>query len=251
MQTGTRWPKSACTDCPFALSMPSGRQRVFALYLEEPAAVVRDLTLEHTALALNPRQGLAGRSTLADLLAATGRHDHLLTRFAAYLAVVPWQVCEVRRAIRPSPDDYAQAGQAARSVRILAHGGQVAMHARLADLARVPLKIEGDGIARAWLRQRCGQYPDAEHFIVAAPGGLVDKDGPGFAAAWNDAAAPWMPRHADALRAAWAIRRDTALPLQSPSACHRTGGTRTEAARLPNAATDLAASSISARRGAV
>lgn len=94
---GPGQPKSACTYCPFALTAPAGRNRVLALYLDQPDAAVRDLTLEHTALALNPRQGLAGRGTLAELLASTGRHDHLLARFRARLAALPWQVCDVRR----------------------------------------------------------------------------------------------------------------------------------------------------------
>lgn len=173
-QTGARWPKSACTYCPFAFSTPTGRERVLALYLDEPAAAIRDLTLEHVALALNPRQSLVGRGTLAALLVGTGRHDHLLARFGDHLAVTPWQVYEVRRVIRPCSADHGKPGQAFRSVRILATGSQTAMHGRLTDLAERTGQSPAtgaDGIARAWLRHRDGRYPDAEHFLVAAQSG--------------------------------------------------------------------------------
>lgn len=130
-QTGVRWPKSACTYCVFALATPAGRARVLDLYLDEPSAAVRDLLLEHIALSLNPRQGLAGRGTLAALLADSRRHGQILGEFASLLATSPWQVCEVRRAIRPRLTDPRLAGSATRSVQILATGSQAAMHSTL------------------------------------------------------------------------------------------------------------------------
>jgi hypothetical protein len=39
--------------------------------------------------------------------------------------------------------------------------------------------IDGeDGIERAWLRRRGATFPAAEHFLVAAPAGPEDKEGP-------------------------------------------------------------------------
>jgi hypothetical protein len=200
-QTGVHWPKSACTYCVFALATSTGRARILDLYLGQPDAAIRDLMLEHSALSLNPRQGLAGDGTLAALLATTGRHDQILRQFAAHLHAAPWQVCEVRRAIRPSPADPARAGTATRSLRILASGSQPVMHGELVALAataRVPLATGADRITRAWLRHRVGRYPDAEHFLVAVPAGPQAKDGPGFARAWREATAqpPGYPRSA-------------------------------------------------------
>jgi hypothetical protein len=41
-----------------------------------------------------------------------------------------------------------------------------------------------DRIERAWLRRRGEFLPAADWFLVAAPQGAEDKEGPGFAAAW-------------------------------------------------------------------
>ena len=62
--TGADWPKSACTYCPFALCNTAGRERVLAAYRAEPAAGVQALVLEHIAVSLNPRQGLAAGERL-------------------------------------------------------------------------------------------------------------------------------------------------------------------------------------------
>jgi hypothetical protein len=182
-RTGVRWPKSACTYCPFALTSRTGRARVLDLYLHEPAAAIRDLTLELTAVTLNPRQTLAGHgNTLAGLLAATGRHDAILAAFASHLDTLPWQICEIRRAITR--------GRAARSLQIRGRGTRAGTeHAltRLAAQAGATLIAGTDGITRAWLRHRTGTDPDAEHFLAATPAGPAPKTGPGFAAAWHAA----------------------------------------------------------------
>jgi hypothetical protein len=46
-----------------------------------------------------------------------------------------------------------------------------------------------DGIERAWLRRRGAAFPAAEDFLVAAPAGPQDEDGPGFESAWQAATA--------------------------------------------------------------
>lgn len=190
--TGVQWPKSACTYCPFGLATPGGRARVLAAYLAEPDTCIRDLVIEHIAVTLNPRQSLTGHGTLASLLASTGQHDEILAGFARELATIPWQVQEVRRAIRPWPGDLTRPGQAARSLRTLAAGCREAMAGRLAALAAsagIPLVAGTDGITRAWLRRRADRYPCAEHFLASVPAGPQSKDGPGFSAAWLAASA--------------------------------------------------------------
>jgi hypothetical protein len=188
--TGVDWPKSACTYCPFALCSTAGRERVLAAYRADPAAGVHALLLEHIAVSLNPRQGLAAGERLSGLLAATGQHHDVLSAFGAHLNRMPWRVYEVRRVIRPRAGDPARAANASRSLRAVAAGSRTQMTAVLRTMARAErIHVEDqDGIGRAWLRRRGTTFPAAEHFLVAAPAGPADKDGPGFAAAWQAAA---------------------------------------------------------------
>lgn len=190
--TGTSWPKSACTYCPFALCNAAGRERVLAAYLAEPAAGVHALVTEHIAVSLNPRQGLAAGDRLSDLLAATGQHQAVLAGFTGQLTRMPWRVYDVRRVIKPRAADPAKAANAARSLRAIAAGSREQMTAVLRELAHIKgAAIENsDGIDRAWLRHRDTTLPAAEHFLVAAPAGPGDKEGPGFQRAWQAATAP-------------------------------------------------------------
>jgi hypothetical protein len=105
---------------------------------------------------------------------------------------MPWKVYDVRRVIRPRADDPAKAANASRSVRAVASGSRDQMTAVLRDLAHAEDAEIGndDGIERAWIRRRGTTLPAAEHFLVAAPAGPEDKEGPGFQAAWHTAATP-------------------------------------------------------------
>jgi hypothetical protein len=163
-----------------------------AAYRAEPAAGVQALILEHIAVALNPRQGLAAGERLSSLLAGSGQHHGVLSAFRAELGRMTWAVYDVRRVIRPSRSDSCKAANAARSLRAVATGSQAAMRAALRELAAgQEATIEADaGIERAWLRRRGTALPTAEHFLVAAPAGPHAKEGPGFAAAWKAATAP-------------------------------------------------------------
>jgi len=176
---GVRWLKSACVYCPFALLNHSGRRRVMDMYAAEPETGVPGLLMEHLAVSLNPRQGLMAGRRLADLLAKSPAHTATMTLFGQRLDACPWNVYEVRRALRPN----------ARWLRIAATGSRAAMTAELADLARAAdLTVTAeDGIARTWLRRRGPVFPTAEHFYVAAPAGASQKEGRGFAAAWEAA----------------------------------------------------------------
>jgi hypothetical protein len=200
--TGVDWPKSACTYCPFALCSAAGRERVMASYRAEPAAGVQALILEHIAVALNPRQGLAAGERLSSLLAGSGQHDEVMSAFAAELDGMTWAVYDVRRVIRPSRSDPSKAANAARSLRTVARGSQAAMRAALRELAATQhAAIAADGgIERAWLRRRGAALPTAEHFLVAAPAGPQDKERPGFAAAWKTATAPAAGQPGSALQ---------------------------------------------------
>jgi hypothetical protein len=162
---------------------------VLAAYRAEPAAGVQALILEHIAVSLNPRQGLAAGKRLSGLLAESGQHQDVMAAFSAELDRMPWRVYEVRRAIRPRATDPAKAANASRSLRAVAGGGRAQMLAILRELAESEgAAIEDDGgIERAWLRRRGATFPAAEHFLVTAPAGPDNKEGPGFAAAWQAA----------------------------------------------------------------
>jgi hypothetical protein len=182
-----QWIKSACTYCPFALLNKGGRRRVMDMYQAEPETGGPGLLMEHLAVSLNPRQGLMAGRRLADLLANSPAHAATMSLFRARLDADPWNVYEVRRALRPN----------ARCLRIAATGSRADMSAELARLARAEdLSLTADdGIARAWLRRRGPVFPTAEHFYVAAPAGASEKEGRGFATAW--AAALQAPAQLD------------------------------------------------------
>jgi hypothetical protein len=160
---------------------------VLAAYRAEPAAGVHALLLEHIAVSLNPRQGLAAGERLSGLLAVTGQHHDVLSAFAASLDRMQWRVYEVRRVLRPRAGDPARAANASRSLRAVAAGSRAQMTAVLRTMAKAErARVEDqDGIERAWLRRRGAALPAAEHFLVAAPAGPQDKGGPGFEAAWQ------------------------------------------------------------------
>ena len=174
---------------PFALCSKDGRQRVLAAYRDEPDAGARALVLEHIAAALNPRQGLAAGERLSAILAATGQHHDVTDLAAGMLDQMPWHVYEVSRVIRPRAGDPARAASASRSLRALASGTRAEMTTALRHHARTwqTLTEQDDGIERVWLRRRGAALPAAEHFLVAAPAGPHDKEGPGFQAAWQAA----------------------------------------------------------------
>lgn len=159
--------------CPFALCNTAGRERVLAAYAAEPAAGVHALVLEHIAVSLNPRQGLAAGERLTALLAATGQHRDVLSAFAATLERMPWRVYKVRRVIRPRVSDPARPANASRSLRAVAAGSRTQMAAVLRTMAQVEdASVEDeDGIERAWLRRRgAGFRPPSISSLPPPPG---------------------------------------------------------------------------------
>lgn len=184
---GVAWEKSACVYCPFALSNKAGRARVLARYAEDPGAGVQTLMLEHVALALNPKQGLIGGKRAVDVVREAG-HDHVLAAFADELDDTEHAVYEVRRLLRPSKNDPTRMANAARSVRRLETGTRDAMIDLLADTAGDELIVGDDGIARAYLRTRGEVFPTGEHFLVAAPAVVDDKQHDRFDQWWEELA---------------------------------------------------------------
>jgi hypothetical protein len=151
--------------------------------------------MEHVARSLNPRQGLAGdESFLADMLAGDPRQQGALRMFAGRLDGARWQVYEVRRAWVPAKKDPAKT-RSLRSLRALDSGSRAAMAASLRrEAAARKADVEApDGIGRAWVLRRSAGVPAAEHLLVAAPAGPVDKARDGFEEAFAFAAANQAP----------------------------------------------------------
>jgi len=184
-------PSWTAPDGHFALLNHAGRRRVLDAYRDEPEAGAAGLVMEQLAVSLNPRQGLMAGERLASLLARTPGHQHTLAAFQAALDQMPWRVYEVRRAVLPRAGDPRKVGRAARWLRVWAHGTRAAMAAEVHRLAAAEgVRVTADdGIERAWLRRRGEFLPAVDWFLVAAPQGAQDKEGPGFAAAWPTALA--------------------------------------------------------------
>ncbi|MBF6137801.1 hypothetical protein IU501_33050 [Nocardia otitidiscaviarum] len=197
--TGREWQKSACVFCPFALT-GAGRAATLARYATYPAAGARMLLMEHTALALNAKQGLVGGKRAIDFVRAAGLTE-VLSAFEELLAEQPHALYEVRRLARRTR---AGGGRmVARSVRAADVGTREEMTAWLAG-PPLRIEIEGpdgrpvltgtrtvigpDGIARAVVPGRDGTGPhELEHFFVVAPALVDDKERPGFGDWWAGA----------------------------------------------------------------
>ena len=94
---------------------------------------------------------------------------------------MPWQVYEVRRVIRPGPMTPPARRTPPRSLHAVAAGNRAQMTTVLRKMA----KAEGagiqdeDGIERVLAAPPQHGIPAVGHFLVAAPAGPLDKDGPG------------------------------------------------------------------------
>ncbi|WP_280471133.1 hypothetical protein [Nocardia cyriacigeorgica] len=199
-KTGRAWQKSACVFCPFALVTAANRVATLARYAAFPDAGARMLLMEHTALALNAKQGLVGGKRAIDYVRAAGLTG-VLAAFESALAEQPHALYEVRRLARRTQTGGAK--MVARSVRSVDVGSREEMAAWL-DGAPLRVDIGGpdgsqalvdtrrelgdDGIARAVVPGRDGTGPhELEHFFVVAPAVVADKERPGFADWWAQA----------------------------------------------------------------
>lgn len=181
-KTGATWIKSACTFCPFALGNKAGQARVQDMFAIEAAAGLRALVMEFVSYSLNPRQALIKEAKLADLLAASGRHQVVMDLFRKALDAMPWRIYEVRRVAMPTSADPAK-GVWNRSLRSIAEGTREEMLtelALLADLEDADLETGADGVTRAYLARRGETFPAHEHLYVAAPAGAQDKEPKAF-----------------------------------------------------------------------
>ncbi|GAB3977447.1 hypothetical protein GCM10029978_067180 [Actinoallomurus acanthiterrae] len=183
---GEWWSRSCCVYCPFQNNKASVPELV-TRWRVEPQAAAAALVIEHRALALNPRTPLFSSGTAAEL-AVANHLDEAISLFHDRLASTAWAVYDVRRVYHARKGDPARKGPAWRSVVQCTRGTRKRVHVDLARLAaRMGARTVTDrhGITRAELIPLTQRYPAPERMLVAGPSGVVDKERPGFAAAWN------------------------------------------------------------------
>ncbi|MEU4406241.1 hypothetical protein AB0F88_17100 [Streptosporangium sp. NPDC023963] len=181
------WIKSACTFCPFALTSEGGRERTIPRYIADPDQAMLPLLMEHLAVALNQRQGLAGGEQLVSMLAAEPGARPLLRQFARHLADQEWALYEVKRAFRKKEGEAMKMANAARSLVRVGVGGRAEMLDELAARARTlgkPVKRDG-AHRRVWAHRKNMYFPCVEEMLTVAPALAPDKIGPGFDDAWE------------------------------------------------------------------
>lgn len=183
---GVTWEKSACVMCPFALATSSGRTATFARFRQDPTAGAFALMLEHTAVALNPTQGLIAGDRLYDAMAADRAMDEILSLFHAELDATTHALYDVRRILRPRKDDPTKLANAARAVTTIATGARHAMVELLTSAAGTDVVSHADRVVRRHIRHRTAELPSVEHFHVVAPAGVLDKQQQKFSTWWTN-----------------------------------------------------------------
>lgn len=185
-------------NCPFSLGSKAGRNIAIQRYVENPEQAISTLTMEHLALALNPKQGLIAGKRLADELVEAG-HGHLIDLLQRRLDTETYAVYEVRRILRPKADDPTKLANASRSVATVFTGTRAAASADLRAQAAargLTTSTGPDGIARVHIRERGETLPALEHYLVAAPAGALDKQVAKFETWWTeltDTTTPELP----------------------------------------------------------
>jgi hypothetical protein len=177
--TGSKFPKSACSYCCFAMATETGRASQVERYRNEPQAGAQALMLEIVARSLNPRQTLIAGSSAADLIAEAGLTE-VQARFTELLEDSTFAVYEVRR-VKTQVGE-ARRTMTARSVRTIARGTRVEMDTHLAAMPGSS-ETGPDGITRHLVptTARC------EHLFVVAPAVVEDKQRPQFERMWQEA----------------------------------------------------------------
>jgi hypothetical protein len=200
---GIEWPRSCCGFCPFQAGKDI--DLLGSRWADAPEMAVQALTIEFTALALNPRMALFGDRTARSVAQHYGLTD-VIDQADEQLARVPWSIYEVKRVFRREGDkkdprtggvalgpDPTRKGQVWRSLRTVATGPAPEMTARItAADGRQGYRVEDDGMTvRLWLDRASAPYPAVERYAVAAPAGVPDKERAGFDAMWHHATNYW------------------------------------------------------------
>lgn len=193
-KTAVRWRKSACTFCPYRLTNMDGLAEVLAEWREWPELALEPLVMDFASVALNPKMGLVAGKSLWSVIAPDPTLDEAMWLAEEHLEGLRWGVYEVRRGFKAAvPKDGSRVdpykrGYSARQTVRLASGTQEAMRAALEAMA-IGRRLEVDRSdplhPRVWVKRRADVYPTREHFLVAAPAFIDEKQGNGFEGTWE------------------------------------------------------------------
>lgn len=188
---GEPWPRSACGYCCFGFNKRN-LPNLIARWRAEPEVAAHALYLEHTALALNERMKLFGK-TSAHEVARAYRLAEAMEIYRARLDAATWATYEVRRVLFAGKAGPKTKGPVWRSVRRTSTGTRVEMVTELAQRAAASgarVDFDADGIARAVVMPReSGRYPTTERTFALAPVGAHDKQRSTFEKHWERHAA--------------------------------------------------------------
>lgn len=187
--TGEVWSRSCCVWCPYQAGN-KGVESLVERWTRQPEAGARAIWLEHTALALNPRQRLFGTKSAREVATAHGLTECM--RMAEdRLNTDQWAVYEVRRLYLPAKGEPGKKGPAMRAVcRVSPQASRAVAYAELEARAQLNgQRVETDehGIHRVVFRTAGPTYPTVEEQLVTAPAIVQDKQRNGFEALWNRA----------------------------------------------------------------
>ncbi|HTJ68210.1 MAG TPA: hypothetical protein VL551_11825 [Actinospica sp.] len=183
---GERWGRSCCAECCFGFNKANLADLV-ARWRAEPELAAGVLLMEHTALALNERMRLYGKTSAHQLVREHGLTG-ALERYRARLEASRFAVYEVRRVLHAGKDGPHVKGPVWRSVKTVAAGSRAAMTGELAQRAAAAggrVAFDQDGIARALVLARGTTYPTTERLFALAPVGTADKQLTTFDKHWT------------------------------------------------------------------
>jgi len=195
---GERWRRSCCGQCCFGFNK-ANLPDLIDRWRAEPDVAAEVLLLEHTALALNERMLLFGKTSAHQLVRSHGL-TAALERYRERLETSRFAVYDVRRVLHASSDGPHVKGPVWRSVTSLANGSRAAMTAELAERAAGAggrVAFDEDGIARALVLAREQIYPTTERLLALAPVGPVDKELKSFGKHWTRVSAARAERGDD------------------------------------------------------
>lgn len=184
---GEPWPRSACGYCCFGFNKRN-LPDLIARWRAEPKVAAHALYLEHTALALNERMKLFGKTSAHEVVRAY-RLTEAMEIYRAKLDAATWATYEVRRVLFAGQAGPETKGPVWRSVRRTSTGTRGEMVSELAQRAAASgarVDFDADGIARAVIMPReSGRYPTTERTLALAPVGVQDKQRSTFEKHWK------------------------------------------------------------------
>jgi len=187
-RTGADWTKSACYFCPF-FGQGAEKALLEERWTTHPTLGGDALYLEHTTLALNPRQTLFGKKSAREFAEKRGL-DAALAAFEAQKSNAEWVVYRLRRIWKN--------GRATRGVdpekRGLSEAEALETLREMAAAEGARVETDAAGITRAMHSGKPLSGTGTEHFLAASPVSMTKaKHGrlspEKFEARWKEATA--------------------------------------------------------------